>query len=121
MKSRDWVIAASAPWIAGQYPFKGEPTAFEWPVFLEGFNTVIRAGGGVSTRSADEWRQSVLVDFDEKDQKKGQSFFEIAENGGKDLHILCESLLILSNISIVFVSINWYSGISLLQKKKNKR
>ena len=67
--SRHRIIPASSPRIARHHPFDGQPSAFEGTVFLQGFEAVVGAGGGVAARFAEPGRQGDLVEPDEQDQQ----------------------------------------------------
>jgi hypothetical protein len=56
----------AAPGVAGQYAFNGQVAAFEEPMFLQGFHTVLGAGGGIAALvSTQQGGDTPLVDPDE--------------------------------------------------------
>ena len=78
--SRHRIIPASSPRVARHYPFDGQPSAFEGPVFLQGFKAVVGACGGIAAAFAEPGRQGDLVKPDEQDQQfseGSEAFFHI--------------------------------------------
>ena len=67
----DWVIAATAPWVAGEDALEGEPAAFEEAVFLYRLDAIIGAGRRVATALPDKRRQSHLIKPDQQNQELG--------------------------------------------------
>ena len=59
------VVARAAEGVAAQYTLEGEPSAFEGAVLFDGFDGVLRAGGGVAAGGRFEGRDAGAVKPDE--------------------------------------------------------
>lgn len=65
----------SAPGIAGDDAFEGQPASFEWSVLTDGFCSICRAGGCVTTGRTNMWRDGMFVEADHSQQQFTQRFF----------------------------------------------
>lgn len=69
------VVAASAPRIAAQNAFYGQPHTFHGTMFSDGFDGVLRAGGCVATSRWEVRRNGQLIKSDGQNQYAFQQFF----------------------------------------------
>ena len=65
------VVAASAPGMAAADTFYCKPKTFKNPVFLKGFEAVLRAGRRKAAFRAQQGRNHPLINFDQGSKRKG--------------------------------------------------
>ena len=100
-----------APWVAGEKPFKGQPPAFERPVFLNGLKPVRAARGGKTALVSEQGRYGSLVKTDKANKKYGKYFF----------HSVFASSFFSRSIPFVMASFTFkWSGIAASVKIRNK-
>lgn len=70
------VVTRTSKGIATKYAFEGQPSPFEGPVFLNGFNGVLRTCGGITTCRGCEWGYAVAIKGNEFQHYPLQDFFQ---------------------------------------------
>ncbi len=85
---RNGIVPASAPGVTFCQSSQGEPETLEGSVFAQGFECILRAGGGKAARRRREGRYAELIEAHEQNQRPGTDPFtgsrqSIPESGGR--------------------------------------
>ena len=108
----DRVVAATAPWMASQYPFDSQPKSLERPVLDDGLSRIFGARGCETAGRRRERTDAPLVKEDGGEQDKNQHFLHPSPQPCQHLHnfspILVSRLLTL--LSTATLSWRWSSS-----------
>ena len=69
---RNGIISTSTPGMTAADAFDREPEAFEYTMFAQCFDRIMRTGGCVTTLWSNPWRNHPLIYFDQQNKGKSQ-------------------------------------------------
>ena len=69
-------MPVATPRIATQHPFNGKPKAFDGTVFLQSFQPILRTSGSEPAFWTQQWGNTPLVHFYQKDKRETKYFFQ---------------------------------------------
>ena len=78
---RHRVVARTSPGVATQDAADGQVQSFEGAVLADGFDGILRAGGGEAARGAQHGRDAALVEVDGHEQQPRQQTFHGRASG----------------------------------------
>ncbi len=61
---RNWVVAATAPGVAGENSFQSKPASLEGAIFANSLQSVVGTGRRITTGTANPWGKRPLIELD---------------------------------------------------------